>query len=92
MPDFDIDFCYVRRQEVIDYVINKYGEKKVVGIITFNTLGTKQVIRDVGKVLSVNQRLLDNLSKMCEKDLKTTYEENNNFIKYRHKCNIFCEI
>jgi len=81
MPDIDIDFDANRRMEVIDYVINKYGEKKVVGIITFNTLGAKQVIRDVGKVLKINQRMIDTIAKMCNKDLKTTYEENKNFKK-----------
>ena len=81
MPDIDIDFDATRRMEVIDYVINKYGEKKVAGIITFNTLGAKQVIRDVGKILNINQRLIDSLAKMCTKDLKSTYEENSNFKK-----------
>ena len=81
MPDIDIDFDASKRQEVIDYVINKYGEKKVVGIITFNTLGAKQVIRDVGRVLNLKQSLIDNLAKSCPKDLKTSYRENSNFKK-----------
>lgn len=81
MPDIDIDFDANRRGEVIDYVINKYGEKKVVGIITFNTLGAKQVIRDVGRVLNISQRLIDTIAKMCTKDLKTSYEENPNLKK-----------
>lgn len=81
MPDIDIDFDALKRQNVIDYVINKYGEKKVVGIITFNTLGAKQVIRDVGRVLDLNQSLIDTLAKSCPKDLTTSYKENNNFKK-----------
>ena len=81
MPDIDIDFDANKRMDVIEYVTKKYGDKKVVGIITFNTLGAKQVIRDVGKVLKINQRLIDTIAKMCTKDLKTTYEENKNFQK-----------
>ena len=81
MPDIDIDFDANKRMDVIDYVINKYGEKKVAGIITFNTLGAKQVIRDVGRVLKINQRLIDSIAKMCTKDLKTSYLENQNLQK-----------
>ena len=81
MPDIDIDFDATKRQDVIDYVINKYGEKKVVGIITFNTLGAKQVIRDVGRVLNIKQSLIDNLAKACPKDLRTSYKENANLKK-----------
>jgi len=81
MPDIDVDFDANKRMDVIDYVINKYGEKKVVGIITFNTLGAKQVIRDVGKVLNINQRLIDTIAKMCTKDLNTSYKENKNLQK-----------
>lgn len=76
MPDIDIDFDALKRQEVIDYVISKYGEKKVVGIITFNTLGAKQVIRDVGRVLKLNQSLIDNVAKMCNGTLLATYQIN----------------
>ena len=81
MPDIDIDFDALKRQEVIDYVINKYGEKKVVGIITFNTLGAKQVIRDVGRVLNINLSLIDTVAKLCTKDLKSSYLENKNLKK-----------
>ena len=81
MPDIDIDFDANKRAEVIDYVINKYGEKKVVGIITFNTLGAKQVIRDLGRVLNLNSRLIDALAKQCKSDLQTSYKENSNFRK-----------
>ena len=81
MPDIDIDFDANKRMEVIDYVTKKYGEKKVVGIITFNTLGAKQVIRDVGRVLNISQRLIDTIAKMCTKDLNTSYKENKNLQK-----------
>ena len=81
MPDIDIDFDANKRMEVIEYVTKKYGEKKVVGIITFNTLGAKQVIRDVGRVLNINQRLIDTIAKMCTKDLNTSYKENKNLQK-----------
>ena len=76
MPDIDIDFDATKRQDVIDYVINKYGEKRVSGIITFNTLGAKQVIRDVGRVLGLKQSLIDTVAKMCYKDLMGTFTEN----------------
>lgn len=81
MPDIDIDFDATRRQEVIDYVISKYGEKKVVGIITFNTLGAKQVVRDVGRVLKINNSLIDVVAKLCNKDLWTSYQNNNSLKK-----------
>ncbi|MBQ2873311.1 MAG: DNA polymerase III subunit alpha [Bacilli bacterium] len=81
MPDIDIDFDANKRMEVIDYVTKKYGEKKVVGIITFNTLGAKQVIRDVGRVLNISQRLIDTIAKMCTKDLNSSYNENKNLQK-----------
>ncbi len=76
MPDIDIDFDARKRQDVIDYVIKKYGEKKVVGIITFNTLGAKQAIRDVGRILEITPSLVDNIAKLCDKDLRTSYKEN----------------
>lgn len=76
MPDIDIDFDADRRQEVIDYVTEKYGEKKVVGIITFNTLGAKQAIRDVGRVLNLKSNLIDSVAKMCGSDLKQSYQDN----------------
>ena len=79
MPDIDIDFDALKRQNVIDYVINKYGEKKVVGIITFNTLGAKQVIRDVGRVLNISPKLIDTLAKSCSDSLAESYNKNNNF-------------
>ena len=87
MPDIDIDFDANKRMEVIEYVTKKYGEKKVVGIITFNTLGAKQVIRDVGRVLNINQKLIDTIAKMCTKDLNTSYKENKNLQKLINNSN-----
>ena len=57
MPDIDIDFCYERREEVIDYVKRKYGEDHVAQIITFGTMGAKAAIRDVGRVLDIPYNL-----------------------------------
>ena len=53
MPDIDVDFCYERRQEVIDYVVRKYGKEKVVQIVTFQTMAARNVIRDVGRALDL---------------------------------------
>lgn len=64
MPDIDIDFCYERRQEVIDYVSEKYGHDKVVQIVTFGTMAAKNVIRDVGRVLDLSYNLCDSTAKM----------------------------
>ena len=63
MPDIDIDFDNEKIDEVINYVINKYGEKKVAGIITFMRMSAKQVIRDVGRVLKINLPIIDAVSK-----------------------------
>ena len=79
MPDIDIDFEFIRREEVIKYCIEKYGEKRVAGIITFGTLGSKQVIRDVAKVLNIQSTKIDNLSKKINS--KLTLKENFNNIK-----------
>ena len=64
MPDIDIDFCYERRQEVIDYVVKKYGKEKVVQIVTFGTMGAKSVIRDVGRVMDIPYIDVDKVAKM----------------------------
>ena len=64
MPDIDIDFCFERRQEVIDYVGRKYGPEKVVQIVTFGTLAAKGVIRDVGRVMDLPYAYVDSLAKM----------------------------
>ena len=75
MPDIDIDFCYVRRQEVIDYVIEKYGKDKVVQIVTFNTMAAKGVIRDVGRALDMPYAQVDIIAKMIPNDLGMTIEK-----------------
>ena len=74
MPDFDIDFCYERRQEVIDYVAEKYGDGHVSQIITFGTMAARAVIRDVGRVLRVPYADVDKLSKMVPFELNMTLE------------------
>ena len=80
MPDIDVDFDSVKRNEVIDYVTNKYGEKKVAGIITFNTLGAKQVIRDLGRVFNISQPIIDDIAKgIITKDLKGSYIKDSRF-------------
>ena len=72
MPDIDIDFCYERRQEVIDYVSRKYGAEKVVQIVTFGTLQAKGVIRDVGRVMDLPYAYVDGIAKMIPKELNIT--------------------
>ena len=64
MPDIDIDFCYERRQEVIDYVIGKYGEDRVAQIITFGTMAARAAIRDVGRALNIPYGDVDRIAKM----------------------------
>ncbi len=64
MPDIDVDFCYERRQEVIDYVVRKYGKDCVVQIVTFGTLAARGVIRDVGRVLDMPYAQVDSIAKM----------------------------
>lgn len=75
MPDFDVDFCYERRQEVIDYVGEKHGEGHVAQIITFGTMAARQVIRDVCRVLRVPYADSDRLAKLVPSVLKMTLEE-----------------
>ena len=75
MPDIDIDFCFERRQEVIDYVSRKYGHEKVVQIVTFGTLAAKGVIRDVGRVMDLPYSFCDNLSKMVPNELNITLDK-----------------
>ena len=74
MPDFDIDFCYEKRQEVIDYVCRKYGDDHVAQIITFGTLAAKEVIRDVGRALDVSYSKVDSISKKIPWALHMTLE------------------
>ncbi len=75
MPDIDIDFCYERRQEVIDYVIEKYGEDKVAQIITFGTMKARAAIRDVARVLDVSYAEADAIAKAVPMELKMTIEK-----------------
>ncbi len=75
MPDIDIDFCYERRQEVIDYVVEKYGLDRVVQIITFGTLAARGVIRDVGRVMDLPYGYVDTIAKMIPTELNITIEK-----------------
>ena len=97
MPDFDVDFCYVRRQEVIDYVIRKYGVEHVAQIVTFGTMAARGAVRDVGRVMGIPYAQVDKIAKLIpraigmtlakalilSKDLKNAYDKN---YKYVPKC------
>lgn len=84
MPDIDIDFEYNRREEVIQYCINKYGIKRVAGIITFGTLASKQVIRDVGKALEIDLKVIDRVCKMLDsrQSLRQNYQQSETLRTY----------
>lgn len=69
MPDIDIDFEFLRREEVIEYCINKYGEKNVAGIITFGTLGAKQVLKDVAHIMHTSSLKIEQLTKKINSSL-----------------------
>ena len=75
MPDFDIDFCYERRQEVIDYVTEKYGADRVAQIVTFGTLQTRAAIRDVGRVMGMPYASVDAVAKMVPNDFHIKIDE-----------------
>ena len=75
MPDIDVDFCYERRQEVIDYVVGKYGKDRVVQIVTFGTLAARGVIRDVGRVMDMPYAFVDSIAKMIPQEPKMTIEK-----------------
>lgn len=75
MPDIDVDFCYERRQEVIDYVIRKYGKERVCQIITFGTLAARGVIRDVGRALDLPYSLCDSIAKLIPTEIGMTLEK-----------------
>ena len=75
MPDIDVDFCFERRQEVIDYVVRKYGEDRVVQIVTFGTLAARGVIRDVGRVMDLPYAFVDSIAKMIPKEPNITIEK-----------------
>ena len=81
MPDIDIDFDAERRNEVIDYITQKYGAKKVASIITFGSLGAKQVIRDVGRVLNIKVSILDAISRNLSDTLSDSYQTNDTLRK-----------
>ena len=72
MPDIDIDFCYERRQEVIDYVVRKYGKDRVVQIVTFGTMAARAVIRDVGRAMDLGYARVDTVAKMIPMELGIT--------------------
>lgn len=74
MPDIDIDFCYERRPEVIDYVGRKYGRDKVVQIVTFGTLAAKAVIKDVGRVMDLPYSYVDSIARMVPNELNITID------------------
>ena len=75
MPDIDVDFGYERRQEVIDYVVRKYGKDRVAQIVTFGTLAARGVIRDVGRVMDLPYALCDTIAKMVPNELNITIEK-----------------
>jgi DNA polymerase-3 subunit alpha len=75
MPDIDIDFCYERRQEVIDYVIEKYGEDRVAQIITFGTMAARAAIRDVGRALNMSYAEVDRVAKMVPMEIGMTIDK-----------------
>ena len=75
MPDIDVDFCFERRQEVIDYVVRKYGKDRVVQIVTFGTLAARGVIRDVGRVLDMPYAQVDAIAKMIPQELNITIDK-----------------
>ncbi|MDY4880444.1 MAG: DNA polymerase III subunit alpha, partial [Gemmiger sp.] len=72
MPDFDVDFCYERRQEVIDYVNEKYGRDHVAQIVTFGTMAARAAVRDVGRVMGMPYQEVDRVAKLIPTDLKMT--------------------
>ena len=75
MPDIDVDFCFERRGEVIDYVTKKYGRDRVVQITTFGTMAARNVIRDVGRVLDMPYGTVDSIAKMIPKELDITIDK-----------------
>ena len=75
MPDFDVDFCYERRSEVIDYVIEKYGSDHVAQIVTFGTMAARAAVRDVGRVLGMPYNDVDTVAKLIPRELGITIEK-----------------
>ena len=74
MPDIDVDFCFERRQEVIDYVVEKYGSDRVVQIVTFGTMAARGVIRDVGRVMDLPYAFVDSIAKQVPTELNITLD------------------
>ena len=74
MPDIDVDFCFERRQEVIDYVVRKYGKDRVAQIVTFGTLAARGVLRDVGRVMDLPYAFVDSIAKMVPQELNITLD------------------
>ena len=75
MPDIDVDFCFERRQEVIDYVVRKYGKDRVVQIVTFGTLAARGVLRDVGRVMDLPYAFVDSIAKMIPQEPNITIDK-----------------
>src|SRR5699024_10545519 len=75
MPDIDVDFCYERREEVIDYVVEKYGEDRVAQIVTFGTMAARGAIRDVGRAINMPYGEVDYIAKQIPMELGMTIEK-----------------
>ncbi len=75
MPDFDVDFCFERRSEIIDYVIEKYGSDHVAQIVTFGTMAAKAAVRDVGRVMGLAYSVVDNVAKAIPNELNITLDK-----------------
>lgn len=75
MPDIDVDFCYEHRQDVIDYVVRKYGKECVVQIVTFGTMAARAVIKDVGRVLDLPYNMVDSIAKMVPREIGITIDK-----------------
>ena len=75
MPDIDVDFCYEHRQDVIDYVVEKYGKECVVQIVTFGTMAARAVIKDVGRVLDLPYAMVDSIAKMVPREIGITIDK-----------------
>ena len=75
MPDIDIDFCYIRRDEVIEYVKRRYGDDHVAQIITFGTMAAKGAVRDVGRVMNMPYNEVDKIAKLIPQELGMTLDK-----------------
>lgn len=86
MPDIDVDFCYVRRPEVIEYVTRKYGKDRVAQIVTFGTMAARGAIRDVGRALNIPYNDVDAVAKQVPNELHMTIEKALTVNPERKKC------